>query len=685
MADSLSQLVRISLEPAGYLLELAEERANLTLKALCDYIGNLRIPQVDLQAVTRAFNEKGGASVLIAPLPTSQAPAPARSQPRSSQVLHGDSLQRQQRVVRWNKPSLRGRTKREVDSILIVDTSTMMVKMFQEAFEGAKVETRYASQPRVFFEAISEKVPDLIMVPSHLGKIDACLLSAKIRLDPRTVGTPVIMYSRPRPRYEIVQAFDSGITDYLVLPVDSPAFRKKVVRVLAQVNKMISSEASKQGGGAKKTPADRPTIPTLEALVRKVKDILAVPHILDRILKISEDSSAGAKELAQAIRSDAATTATTLKKANTVFYGAGAQVREVQQAIVRIGFGEIRCLVLGMSVIKQFSKEQQSNGFDRHDFWRHSLATAILAKCFAQKLRLPSAEEAFVGGLLHDLGKIVLDEYCNPPFRSIVMEAINQMEPILWAEKRRLSYSHIDVGAAMLKLWKFPQELQVVVGRHHTPEAQTRETAKEKDLMLARLVYVANIMAKALGIGSGGDLSIAELPASPWVHNLSRLSFDEDCMGQFQKELAEISDFLGIGPLSDSVSRTGEDLPTVVYIDPTHASRPFSIIGIHLRAMGYEVHQALAPDNILLPADDKNFVTCLRVDHYDKIEQAMDKLAASLGERPQRLVVILPEEERKNTADRRPPAKPASLADHHTMLCEPFTVEQLHNALEAGS
>lgn len=688
MSGNFSQVVHIRLEPAGFLLELAEDRGELTLQTLCEYIGQLHIPGVDPQAVAKAFNEPEGAPVRIAPRLAPPIAAASKSQTNSSSVIIKNTASSRRRVVRWQKPSFRGKLRiSEAESVLIVDTSTAMVKTFESAFKNSRTATRLASQPNVFFETISKKVPDLIMVAAQLGKIDARVLAARIRLDSRTASTPVIMYSQPRPRKEIVQAFDSGITDYLVLPCDHGTFRKKLQHVLAQVRKTIVSDATAQEQQAEEARDDRlPAVANLNGLVRKVRDVLAVPHILDRILKISGDSEAGAAELAQAIQSDVATTAITLRKANTVFYGSGVHISNVQQAVVRVGFGEIRNLVLGMNVIKQFSTEQKSNGFDRHDFWLHSLGTAILAKSFAQQMRLPFKEEAFVGGLLHDLGKIILDEYCNPPFDKVVMEAINQMEPILWAEKRLLSFSHVDVGSAVLQEWRFPEELRTVVRRHHSPEGQAKETAKEKDLILARLVFVGNLLAKALGVGSGGDLSIGELPSSSWVHALNRLNFDDEGRAQFQKELAEISDFLEISPpLGGAVAQASEDLPCVFYIDPMHSTRPFTIIGIHLRAMGYEVQEVLAPEDLATPANDKPYAICLRVDRYDRVQQAMDRLAAVLGEQQPRLVVILPESERKKTLDRRQSSSPPGLVDQHSLLFEPFPVEQLHNALEQSS
>jgi len=381
----ISRSVSIKLTPEGFMMEHSfTEESKPPLPDLLVYLGQLNIPNLQLSGVRSAYQAPAGQPTCIAPLPG--APSP----------FQGSSMERVQPskrppIVRWLRPlfnQLPALT--EARAVLIIDTSQAMVKVFNMAFAGAKMETLYAGQPQVFNELISKQRPDMIMMASHLGKIDGGLLAIKIRTDSRTAKVPVIMYSSPRPRHEIVRAFDCGITDYLVMPVDAVTYRSRVLKVLSQVRKTISLGQNGEGqvpaapGGA--TTAKEKVI-DLSQLVAKIETMLAVPHILARVLKISEDQASGAKELAQAVQSDSATAAVVLKRVNTAFYGKGEPIDDVLEAIVRIGFSETRSLVLAMSVVKQFSKEQKSNGFDRQDFWRHSLATAVLARIFARQIK----------------------------------------------------------------------------------------------------------------------------------------------------------------------------------------------------------------------------------------------------------------------------------------------------------
>ena len=515
---NLADIVTVKLLPGGFFIEIAADDPGFTVENLIDYLFELKVPGLQTEAVKQAFVAARRKPYLVAPLsdssavfsPSAQLPFPAKPP----------------QTVRWRKPAIRSNAPiKEARTILIVDLMSAMVRAFEAAFSGIKLDILHANLPNVFFTTIATRTPDLILLSSQLGKVDGTLLAARIRTDARTAGVPVIMYSSPRPRHEIVRAFDAGITDYLVMPVDVQTYQTKINDALLQVGKLIRLPvAAKKMENAQTVTYHSEAeekrevvIPRLLDLIRRVKNVLAVPHILNRVLKIADDDTSGAKQLAQAIESDAATVAMVLRKANTVFYGAGQPITDVKDAVVRIGTNEIKALVLSLNAVKMFSKEQKSNGFSRLDYWKHTLATGILARIMGHQLKLPNADDLFVGGLLHDIGKIIFDEYLSPPFDDIVLQAINNRSPLRVEEKKMLGYSHVNVGEAILDAWKFPECFQVIVARHHHPEPLRKETCKEQHLIMARVVYIANLLAKALGVGSGGDLSIQDVPSARYL------------------------------------------------------------------------------------------------------------------------------------------------------------------------
>ncbi|MFC1524381.1 HDOD domain-containing protein [Thermodesulfobacteriota bacterium] len=677
MSTNLANIINVRLTPKGFFLEIADKETKLQLPQLLQYLNGLNIPNIQTPAVMHAYKQPRGKSIQIAPLPAAHPGMKQQARPG-------------RKVVRWLRPLIKANTPvGEANSVLIVDTTQAMLKVIKTVYADVGLEISVASQPQAFFSAIAQKKPDLILLASQLGKVDGGLLSVKIRTDPRTKELPVVMYSSQRSRQEIIRQFDAGITDYLVMPVNAATLKAKIGAVLSQVGKNIkTANGAVDHDGAENNhaaPFDPSSI-TILNLTKKVKEVLAIPHVIERVLKISDDATSGARDLVLAIQTDAATVATVLKKANTVFYGKKEPISDIREAIVRIGQNEIKSLVLGMSVIKQFDKEQKTNGFNRQDFWKHSLATGVLARIFARQLKLHNPDDLFICGLLHDLGKMVLDEYANPPYDDIVMESIRSQRPLYQVEKEVLKFNHITVGRMILEQWKFPENLSLVASRHHSPEDKKKERARPQDLLQARLVYIANIMAKALGVGCSGDMSINELPLSPWVSTLQRLSLTPEVLDQFQKELNEVGSFLDIeGNIGESVDLSGDLLPQVLMVDSIQSVRKVEVTKTHLIAMGYPVESYVKASEVPREKRDKPFAFCVLLDNHEKLKGVLHDLKPHLKLNRIPVVVILPEEEKEVMKKNDLPERPDFLTDNQTLLFEPFDITQLHNGLEASS
>ncbi len=157
------------------------------------------------------------------------------------------------------------------------------------------------------------------------------------------------------------------------------------------------------------------------AMVRHIANLAAFPFIVAKVLKIAGDEGTGAIELARAARADPYIVAHLLKISNSVFFASTHhRINSVKDAIIRIGFMETRRIVMGMSVMKLFETRNKNLGFDRVDFWYHSLAVAIIAEHAARRAGSVDAEEAFLAGLLHDLGIILLDDYFPEVFDAVL-------------------------------------------------------------------------------------------------------------------------------------------------------------------------------------------------------------------------------------------------------------------------
>lgn len=136
-----------------------------------------------------------------------------------------------------------------------------------------------------------------------------------------------------------------------------------------------------------------------------------------KVIQISNDEDSSAKMLEEAILSDGTITSMILKKSNSAFYKGNAIIEEVDKAVVRIGFSDCRKMVMSMSLIKIFSNNEKCFGFDRMKFWLHSIAVGVLTEMLCQRVDSADKEQAFIAGLLHDFGKLILDDYLSLHFQ----------------------------------------------------------------------------------------------------------------------------------------------------------------------------------------------------------------------------------------------------------------------------
>lgn len=249
---------------------------------------------------------------------------------------------------------------------------------------------------------------------------------------------------------------------------------------------------------------------SLQRIVERVKDLPTLPRTVLKISELVNDPKSSAKDLAKVITDDQVLTARLLKLVNSSFYGFPQRISTVTGAIVLLGFDAIRNLLLTTSVFGLFANQSGKERFGMERFWDHSLGCAVGAKAIGDYIRYDKVEELFVSGLLHDIGKIVELLFLPEDFEKII--ALVERENLLMidAENRLLDYTHAEVGALLAEKWNMSSKLVNVIAHHHQPGQAgrfTRETG---------IVHLADILCRALDMGSGGDQKIPALDEGAW-------------------------------------------------------------------------------------------------------------------------------------------------------------------------
>lgn len=246
---------------------------------------------------------------------------------------------------------------------------------------------------------------------------------------------------------------------------------------------------------------------TLEQAVAGMKDLPALPLVVNELLASFNNPDVELGELAGKIANDQALAAKTLRLANSSFYGLQSKVRTISQAIAVLGFDSVRALVVGAGVIDCF-KAGRANDFDFDGFWRHAIATALCARALAR--RGGSAPElAFVAGLLHDLGRLVLVTRFPEGYAQVLAERKLRDCPLLEAERAVFGIDHAQVGRALGQHWRIPEAICRAIANHHQPMQQDHGE-------LPAIVHVANVIAHGLDLQGDVDDVVPPLVQGAW-------------------------------------------------------------------------------------------------------------------------------------------------------------------------
>ena len=229
-----------------------------------------------------------------------------------------------------------------------------------------------------------------------------------------------------------------------------------------------------------------------DAILKKldrIENLPTLPSIVMEVNKMLQDPNTAIKQLSEIIERDQSFVSKILKLVNSAFFGLRSKVGNIPHAITLLGFSTIRNAVLSVSVIDAFTDDNDFIGFDITDFWKHSIAVAVISKYLAEKTRLHSPDESFIGGLLHDIGKVILFQFFNDLFRKVWQTFKNSDQPFYLIERERLQIDHARIGAHLAEKWQLPKELVNAIRYHH----RIAKTDHSQNLLM--IVHTADLIA----------------------------------------------------------------------------------------------------------------------------------------------------------------------------------------------
>jgi putative nucleotidyltransferase with HDIG domain len=248
----------------------------------------------------------------------------------------------------------------------------------------------------------------------------------------------------------------------------------------------------------------------LKLLVEKVQRISTITDAGMRIIELASDPEVSIDALSRAIHQEPSLAARVLRVANSPLYGMNRQVDSLEVALFILGLNEVRNIALGLSLFSTLKKMSSHVTYDRRQFWFHSAGCGAVARILGRKVGLQNDGTDFLAGLLHDVGKIIIDENFSDEFALIYEKTHFLKTPMLEAEREYLGESHEQVGAWLVDKWQLPESLRDAVMHHHDySSGNGRRLVREP--RLAALANIAESFCEHYGVGWDGDAACSRV------------------------------------------------------------------------------------------------------------------------------------------------------------------------------
>ena len=272
---------------------------------------------------------------------------------------------------------------------------------------------------------------------------------------------------------------------------------------------------------------------SLDSVIARATELPVLPSTAQKVLAMMGDSDVSVEKIKRIISSDPSLAMKILKVANSAFYGGYRNIQNLNQAILRLGLNAVRNIVVATSMKNVYKRF----GLTERLLMEQITGSAFISSIISRETRIADPEDAFIGGLLHDIGKVVLNNEYPDEFARVMERVYNDSVPFTVAEMEIFDFSHRELGAMIIKKWGFPESLELLLKYFDNNE----RLAKERVLYnLTVIIKLADIMCQKNGIGwkksTSGDIDFGNLP--------ELLRIDNDGMDVINKK---IEDALGQG------------------------------------------------------------------------------------------------------------------------------------------
>ncbi len=249
---------------------------------------------------------------------------------------------------------------------------------------------------------------------------------------------------------------------------------------------------------------------TEQELIKKIEDIPTLPTIYQKLLAVLEDPHSTSADIAKVISLDQATALKVLRIANSPIFRLTGRIDSIRQAVMQLGLIEIRNIVLALSVINVLKMDTLFPYLKTSDFWKHSIAVGAASKIIADAVSPSESDNAFLGGILHDVGKLVLMIYFTEEYQKVFENYNPGEKTVSQVEKEILGFDHAYIGGVLAEYWSQSKNIVNIISYHNVGMI---DGVLDKSVAI---VHLGDIYARSLSLGYPGDDLIPEPNHKIW-------------------------------------------------------------------------------------------------------------------------------------------------------------------------
>ncbi|MBT4510901.1 MAG: HDOD domain-containing protein [Chloroflexi bacterium] len=264
--------------------------------------------------------------------------------------------------------------------------------------------------------------------------------------------------------------------------------------------------------------------------IRRLPTLNPVVVMVEKALNAEEPDVQG---LSRVISDDPSLTSMLLKVANSALYGARREITTVQEAVVRLGFTEVRKLVMDISVVN-YVADMPEGLLNPIKYWEHSIGVAICMEQIQNMTRVmdKNGPQSHVVGLLHDIGRLISSTHLKEAYESLPdnPDELGSDWNIIEIERDRMGIDHAQIGAAVLDRWGLPTKIVNCVRYHHEPEVCPAEQRKQ-----TYLLSLSDAICRKMQVGGSSEGCQTEIPKKLWT----KLGLDEGILEEVEKKITD--------------------------------------------------------------------------------------------------------------------------------------------------